>query len=72
VHTRLKGKQPTADVHLLTDEADVVELYSVLARGNHNYAMFNKIGFDAAGNPDRTDLHVAWAAGARTIRLTRH
>ena len=41
-----------------------------MASDNHNFASFNKIGFDADGNPDPTDLQLAWAAGARAIRLT--
>lgn len=70
VDIRLTGRRQAADVLVLTDEADVVAMYSVIARDNHNFAAFNKIGFDPAGNPSRTDLHLAWAAGARAIRLT--
>ena len=70
VDIRFKGKRRPADVHVLTDEAGVLELYTVMARDNHNFAKFNKIGFDTAGNPNPDDLHLAWAAGARAIRLT--
>ena len=70
VDVRLKGKRRAADVLVLTEEPDVVALYTVIARGNRNFATFNNIGFDAAGNPNGTDLHLAWAAGARAIRLT--
>jgi deazaflavin-dependent oxidoreductase (nitroreductase family) len=70
VDIRLKGKRRTADVHVLTEESEVVELYTVIARDNHNFAKFNKIGFDAAGDPKPSDLHLAWAAGARAVRLT--
>ena len=58
------------DVHVLTDEAGVLELYAMMARDNHKFGKFNKIGFDTASNPNPDDLHLAWAAGARAIRLT--
>ena len=70
VDIRLRGKRRPAEVHVLTDEAGVVELYGVMARDNHSFAKFNKIGFGPAGTPDPVDLHLAWAAGARAIRLT--
>jgi deazaflavin-dependent oxidoreductase (nitroreductase family) len=70
VDIRLKGKRRPADVQVATDETDVVELYTVMARDNHQFAKFNKVGFDPAGNPNPADLHQAWAAGARAIRLT--
>jgi hypothetical protein len=70
VDIRLKGKRRLAEVQVLTEEAGVVELYAVMARDNHNFAKFNKIGFDPAGTPDSADLRLAWAAGARAIRLT--
>jgi hypothetical protein len=52
------------------DEAGVVEHYAVMARDNPNFAKFNKLGFDQAGNPSPADLHLAWASGARVFRLT--
>jgi len=67
---RLKGRRRLADVRVLADEDDVVDAYAVIARDNHNFAKFNKIGFDSAGNPERDDLHLAWAAGARAFLLT--
>jgi deazaflavin-dependent oxidoreductase (nitroreductase family) len=70
VEVRFKGRRRTADVQVFTDEAEVVRDYAVIARDNHNFATFNKIGFDADGNPDPADLHLAWAAGARAVRLT--
>ncbi len=70
VDIRLKGKRRPAEVQVRTDEAGVVELYAVMARDNHSFAKFNKIGFGPAGTPDPEDLHLAWAAGARAIRLT--
>ena len=70
VSIRFKGRRRLADVQVLTDEADVVDAYAVMARDNHNFAKFNRITFDATGNPDPTDLHLAWAAGGRAFRLT--
>ena len=70
VDLRLQGKRRSADVEVIIDEAGVVENYAAMARDNHQFAKFNKIGFDAAGNPDPEDLHLAWAAGARAVRLT--
>ena len=70
VDIRLKGKRRPADVEVFSDEAGVVEHYAVMARDNHNFAKFNKIGLDQTGDPSPADLHLAWAAGARVIRLT--
>jgi|SRR6478672_7634944 len=70
VDIRLKGKRIAAGVELIADEVGVVEAYEVLVRDNHNFAKFNKIGIDGDGNPDPTDLHLAWSAGARAVRLT--
>jgi deazaflavin-dependent oxidoreductase (nitroreductase family) len=70
VAVRLRGKRRWADVHVATDEEAVVRDYAVIARANHNFASFNKIALDAAGNPDPADLHRAWREGARVIRLT--
>ena len=70
VQVRFKGKRRLADVQVLTDEDGVVEQYAVIARENRQFAKFNKIGFDPDGSPNPSDLHRAWAAGARVIRLT--
>jgi deazaflavin-dependent oxidoreductase (nitroreductase family) len=70
VAIRLKGRRRLADVQVLTEEHDVAGAYEVMARENHAFATFNSIGFDAAGNPVPADLHLAWAAGARAVRLT--
>jgi deazaflavin-dependent oxidoreductase (nitroreductase family) len=70
VTIRLKGRRRQAEVQVLSAEPEVVAAYAVMARDNRNFANFNKIGFDSAGNPDPHDLHLAWAAGARAFRLT--
>ena len=70
VAIRFKGRKRLADVQVLTDENDVAGAYAVMARDNHAFAKFNNIGFDADGNPEPSDLHLAWAAGARAFRLT--
>ena len=70
VEVRYKGSRRTADVLVHTDEDSVVEDYAVMARDNHNFARFNKIGLGDGGVPDPADLRLAWAAGARSFRLT--
>ena len=70
VDIRLKGRRRLADVRVYTDEAGVTELYAIMARDNHSFAKFNKIGLDQDGNPDPNDLQLAWAAGARAFQLT--
>ena len=69
VDIRLKGRRRPADVQAFTDEAGVTGRYAVMARDNHSFAKFNKIGLDQDGNPDPADLHLAWAAGARAFQL---
>jgi deazaflavin-dependent oxidoreductase (nitroreductase family) len=70
VEVRFKGRRRLADVLVRADEDAVVEDYAVMARDNRNFASFNRIGFDQNGDPDPADLHLAWAAGARSFRLT--
>jgi hypothetical protein len=70
VTIRLQGRRRMADVRVIADEPGVVDAYGLMARDNRNFASFNKIGFDASGDPVPADLHQAWAAGARAFRLT--
>jgi deazaflavin-dependent oxidoreductase (nitroreductase family) len=70
VKLRLKGRLRQADVRVYTSEADVTSAYATMCRDNKQFAGFNKVGFDAAGNPEPDDLHLAWMAGARAFRLT--
>jgi deazaflavin-dependent oxidoreductase (nitroreductase family) len=70
VDIRLEGKRRPADVKVFTDQDSVVEHYAIMARGNHQWAKFNKIALDHAGNPSAEDLHLAWAAGGRAVLLT--
>lgn len=70
VDIRLAGKRRSADVRVITDEAGVVEYYRLMARDNRQWASFNKIAIDRAGNPSPDDLHSAWAAGGRAVVLT--
>jgi deazaflavin-dependent oxidoreductase (nitroreductase family) len=69
VDIRLKGKRLPASVEVVADEAGVVDAYATMAR-NNQFAKFNRIGVDAGGNPNPAHLHLAWAAGARAVRLT--
>ena len=69
VEIRLKGQRRLAEVEVVTDEAGVVENYAIMAHDNPQFARFNKIGRDEAGNPDPHDLQLAWRAGARAFRL---
>jgi deazaflavin-dependent oxidoreductase (nitroreductase family) len=70
VEIRLRGRRRQADVRVYSGEADVVGTYATMTRDNKAFANFNKIGFDAEGNPNPEDLHLAWMAGARAFRLT--
>jgi deazaflavin-dependent oxidoreductase (nitroreductase family) len=70
IDIRLRGKRRAADVEVLRDEAGVVEHLGLMARDNHQFAKFNKIGFDEHGDPSPDDLHLAWAAGTRVGLLT--
>ena len=70
VEIRLKGRRRVADVEVLADERAVTDAYGVMCRDNRTFAKFNGIGLDSAGQPDQTDLRLAWAAGARAFRLT--
>lgn len=70
ITVRFKGKRRVADVRVYADEPDVVAKFAKMATENHQFASFNRIGLDATGNPDPIDLHLAWAAGARAVRLT--
>lgn len=70
VELRHLGRRRTADVRVLTTEADVVEAYAVIARHNPNFASFNKIKIEPDGSPNPDDLHAAWLDGARAYRLT--
>lgn len=68
----LKGRRQSVDVEVFTDEQHVVEHLAIMARDNAQFAKFNKISLDKAGNPDPGDLHLSWAGGARAIRLIPH
>jgi hypothetical protein len=70
VQIRLRGKRRTAAVEVITDEAGVMDGYSIMCRDNHQFARFNEIRLDDTGEPDPDDLRLAWAAGARVFRLT--
>ncbi|MFI7065308.1 hypothetical protein ACIBL3_30235 [Kribbella sp. NPDC050124] len=70
VAIRLKGKLRQADIHISTQDTDVVSAYACMARANPTFAKFNKIRTDEDGEPDRHDLRLAWLSGARAIRLT--
>jgi deazaflavin-dependent oxidoreductase (nitroreductase family) len=70
VEVRFKGRRRWADVRVLTDKDAVVNDYTVMARDNRAFARFNKISFDQRGNPLPADVHRAWTAGARVLRLT--
>ena len=67
---RLKGKRRWADVHVSATEPEVVSAYAHMARVNPTFAKFSSIHVAEDGQPDRCDLHLAWAGGARAIRLT--
>jgi hypothetical protein len=70
VAIRLKGDRRRAGVEVSTKEPEVVLAYAHMARVNPTFAKFSNIHVSEDGEPDRHDLHLAWAGGARAIRLT--
>lgn len=70
VAVRHGGKHRWADVTTYTKESDVVMAYARMARSNPTFAKFNGIRLSDDGEPDKSDLHLAWLGGARAIRLT--
>jgi deazaflavin-dependent oxidoreductase (nitroreductase family) len=66
----LQGKRRQADVEVIRDEDGVVAAYDVICRDNRQFAKFNNIGFGPDGVPSPSDLHQAWAHGARAYRLS--
>lgn len=69
IEVTYKGRRRTADVEVVKDETGVVRLYDVICRDNHNFARFNKVGLDKAGNSDPADLRRCWESGARVFKL---
>ena len=67
---RFKGKARLADVQTLTAEPDVVTAYAHMAAVNPAFTRFSRVHLDQAGNASHRDLHLAWVAGARVIKLT--
>lgn len=70
VAVRFKGKLRSADVQALTAEIDVVTAYAQMAAANPAFARFNRVRLNEDGSANQQDLHLAWAGGARVIRLT--
>jgi hypothetical protein len=70
VEVRLRGKRVTAAVEVIADEAGVIANYAAMVRDNRQFAKFNKIRIDPAGEPVAADLQRTWAEGARAFRLT--
>jgi len=70
LEVKYKGKVRTADVEVVKDETGVVALYDVMCRDNSQFASFNKVRRDSAGNPDPDDLRKVWEHGARAFKLT--
>jgi deazaflavin-dependent oxidoreductase (nitroreductase family) len=70
IQVRFLGKRRSADVQVITDQSGVVGHLATMARDNHQFARFNKIGLDHNGEPSPDDLRLAWAAGARVALLT--
>ena len=66
---RLQGKLRSATVRVSTTEPEVVSVYAFMARLNPTFAKLNTIRVGADSEPDLYDLHLAWAGGARAIRL---
>jgi hypothetical protein len=70
IAVRFRGKRRWFDVTTYSEESDVVSAYGLMARGNPAFAKLNNIRLRDDGEPDETDLRLAWVAGARAIRLS--
>ncbi|MFJ9367922.1 nitroreductase/quinone reductase family protein [Nocardia sp. NPDC101769] len=64
------GPRHTADAEVVTDAESVVRLSEVIARDNEQWAKFNGMGVDVAGNPNLADAYQSWQQGCVIIRLT--
>ncbi|KAF0847176.1 nitroreductase/quinone reductase family protein [Nocardia caishijiensis] len=58
----------TATVH--SDEAAVLDLYTVIARDNKQNAKFNGIGYTADGEPSKADIYQTWQQGGVVVQLS--
>jgi deazaflavin-dependent oxidoreductase (nitroreductase family) len=70
VEVRLAGRRRTADVVVVSDEEGVVRHYRLMCLDNRQFAGFNRIRLDEAGEPSPEDLRLAWSGGARVLRLS--
>lgn len=64
------GAPETFTATVYTDEADVVELFAVIARDNKQNAKFNGIGYLPDGEPSKADIYQTWQQGGVVIGLT--
>jgi hypothetical protein len=64
------GRRMRMHVTIHSGEAEVTADYGFIVSRNPAFAKFNRIEVSSTGVPDADDLHAAWAAGARGIRLT--
>jgi len=70
LEVKYKGRRRSVDVEVVKDEPGVVALFDFICRDNKNFAKFNKVGFDSAGDPKPEDLQTAWRNGGRVFKLT--
>jgi hypothetical protein len=54
-----------ADITTYANESDAVSAYAHTTRANPTFAKFNGIRLSDDGEPDPSDLHLAWLGGAR-------
>ncbi|WP_157535178.1 nitroreductase/quinone reductase family protein [Nocardia inohanensis] len=70
IQISMGGPKLTADAEVFEDAESVVRLSTVIATDNKQWAKFNGIGFDAAGNPNKADAYQSWQQGAVIISVT--
>jgi hypothetical protein len=70
LEVKYKGRRRSVDVEVVKDEPGVVALYDFICRDNKNFAKFNKVEIDSAGDPKPEDLQAAWRNGGRVFKLT--
>lgn len=69
VELRLHGKARQGEAEIVTDEKQVIELYTRVLAENPTQARFLGVRGEADGKPNRDDLHRALQRGAALVKI---